>query len=63
MILKPEIAKEIGEALVDAAQRTEEDNNDHYVIHLDELNKAVCLPTDPDIDKYEYNIVAHVTKT
>ena len=62
MIFKSKIAKEIGEALIDAAQRTEEQNDDHYVIYLDEEDKAICLPVDPDVHGFDYNIVAHVTK-
>tara|TARA_R110002072_G_scaffold21045_8_gene75619 strand:- start:2706 stop:2903 length:198 start_codon:yes stop_codon:yes gene_type:complete len=62
MIINPEQAKEVGEALVDAAQRSVEDNIGHYVIYLDAEDKAVCLPVDPDIHSFKYNIIAHVTK-
>ena len=62
MIVNSKQAKEVGEALVDASQRTTEDKVEHYVIYLDELEKAVCLPVDPNINSYEYNILAHVKK-
>jgi len=61
MILSPEQAKEIGEALVDASERSIEDSIDHYVIYLDEAGKAVCMAVDPDANSYGYKIVAHVT--
>jgi hypothetical protein len=61
MILGPGQAKEIGEALVDASERSIEDDKDHYVIYLDEAGKAVCMAVDPDANSYGYKIVAHVT--
>lgn len=63
MILSTEQAKEIGEALVDASERSIEDNKDHYVVYLDESGKAACMAVDPDIHSYGYKVVAHVTKT
>lgn len=62
MILTAHQAKEVGEALVDAAQRSKEEDNDHYVVHLTDQDKALCLPVDPAIDSYGYKIIAHVTK-
>ena len=41
MILSTEQAKEIGEALVDASERSIEDSIDHYVIYLDEAEGCV----------------------
>ena len=63
MILRPEQAKEIGEALVDASEKSVEDDKDHYVVYLDESGKAVCMAIDPDIHSYGYKVVAHVTLT
>jgi hypothetical protein len=61
MILSPEQAKEVGEALVDASERSVEDNKDHYVVYLDEADKAVCMAVDPEVHSYGYNIIAHIT--
>jgi len=61
MILSPEVAKEVGEAIIDASERSTEDSKDHYVVYLDELGKAVCMAVDPDVHSYDYNIIVHVT--
>jgi methanogenic corrinoid protein MtbC1 len=46
---------------VDASERSVEDNKDHYVVYLDEADKAVCMAVDPEVHSYGYNIIAHIT--
>lgn len=60
MILNPNQAKEIGEAMIDASQKCLEDGIEQYVIYLDEIGKAVCLPADSEIHSCGYNIIAHI---
>ena len=63
MILTPNQAKEIGEAMIDASQKCLEDGTEQYVIYLDEIGNAVCLSADSEIHSCGYNIIAHVLQT
>lgn len=60
MILTTAEAKEIGEALIDAAQKSIEDNTDQSVVVLDNQT-AVALPSDLMTDDWDH--VAHITRS
>ncbi len=60
MVLTASQAKELGEAFVDASQRAIEEGKSNYVIYLSKTGQALCLPSDPYLHTYGYNIVAHV---
>ena len=59
MILKPSIAKEVGEALIDAAQNFEETKVPQTVVIINS-NIAVALPLDEHSSTEEYKIIATV---
>ena len=60
MILTTAEAKEIGEALIDAAQKCIEDKTDQSVVVLDNQT-AVALPSDTLTDDWDH--VAHITRS
>lgn len=60
MILTTTEAKEIGEALIDAAQKSIEDNTDQSVIVL-KNHTAIALPSDLMTDDWEH--VAYITRS